>query len=147
MRQALAPLSAAVCIPVAVAVALVAGADWAPAAAGAALGLLYSLLELAATLLGSRGSFNRALAAGLGGMAVRMIVVLGALAAIGLTTTRQQTLVAILAFVGTFTVAFAVHMSVLPSLDGGGPTAPRRGGGSSDTGGDAPPRTRRSVRT
>jgi len=145
MRGALAPLSAAVCIPVAVAVAVVAGADWALAAAGAALGLLYSLLELAATLLGSRGSFNRALAAGLGGMAVRMIVVLGALAAIGLTTSRQQTLVAILAFVGTFTVAFAVHMSVLPSLDAPGSQRPPGTGGGKD--GGSPTRTRRSLRT
>jgi len=54
---------------------------WA-AALGAALVVVYWLLELLAARLGARGSFANALAVGLGGMVARMVVVLGALAAI-----------------------------------------------------------------
>jgi len=123
MRLALAPLSAAVCVPIAALVAWLLGADIAMAAVGAGLGLLYALLELGTHLLAVRGSFGRSIAVGVGGMAVRMLVILAALAVVGLLTTREQTLAAILAFVGTFTVSLAVRLAVTPSTLHGGSDA------------------------
>ena len=50
---------------------------------GAALVVVYWLLELLSARLGARGSFSNALAVGLGGMVVRFAVVVGALVAVG----------------------------------------------------------------
>lgn len=146
MKQALAPLSAAVCIPIAAFVASLLDADIVLAAVGAALGLLYSLLELGTLLLAARGSFNRSIALGVGGMMLRLLVMLVALAVIGLLTTREQTLAAVIGFVGAFTVSFVVRMAVTPALLGqspegrgtrrpvaGGPLLPQRSGRSGRT--------------
>lgn len=140
MKQALAPLSAAACVPVAALVTWSLGADVALAAVGAALGLLYSLLELGTLLLASRGSFGRSVAVGVGGMVLRLLIMLAALAAIGLLTTREQTLAAVLGFIAAFTVSFVVRMVVTPALlrqapagagaerPAAGPLLPQRGG-------------------
>jgi hypothetical protein len=55
---------------------------WA-AVLGAALVVVYWVLELQSARLGARGSFSNALAVGLGGMVVRFTVVVGVLVAVG----------------------------------------------------------------
>ena len=114
VKQVWAPAAAAVCIPVAVVTAYLLDRSLWLAALGAGLVLVYWLLEMVALRLGSRGTFNRAIAVGIGGMLTRMIVVLGALAIVGLLTTRPDTLTCIAAFIGTFTVYFVVRLSVMP---------------------------------
>ena len=116
MRRLLAPLSAVLCVPIAAVVASALGADVVFAAVGAGLGFLYAALDLGTTLLAARSSFNRSLVVGVGGMALRLIVVLVALAVIGLLTDREQMLAAVMGFVGTFTVSLAVRLAVTPSL-------------------------------
>ncbi|MBM3146308.1 MAG: hypothetical protein FJ000_00265 [Actinobacteria bacterium] len=113
MKQALAPLSAAVCIPIAGLVAFALGPDWWWAAAGAGLACVYASIEAAVTVLGSRLPVQRAAIIGIGGVVLRMAVVLGALFAIGLGTTREQTLAAIVAFISVFTVALAVRLAMV----------------------------------
>jgi len=130
VRLALAPLSAAVCVPLAALIAWLLGADVPMAAVGAGLGLVYALLEVGTHVLATRGSFNRSVAVGVGGMAVRMLVILAALAVIGLVTTREQTLAAIVAFVGTFTVSLAVRLATTPSLLHGGSDPSGRAAGA-----------------
>lgn len=109
MKQAWAPLSAGACIPVAALIAWLLDADVAFAAVGASLGLVYSLLELVTLLVAAKGSLNRSIALGVGGMMARLFVMLGALTLIGLWTGREQMLAVVLGFLAAFTVSFAVR--------------------------------------
>lgn len=132
VKQALAPLSAAVCIPIAAVVAWALDGSVALAIAGAALACAFASIEAGCAALGSRTSVQVAVALGVGGVVLRMAIVLGALFAIGLATTREQTLAAIVAFIGTFTVALAVRLVVAAQGAGGG-AAGRASGSAAGT--------------
>jgi len=101
----------AVCIPLAAVVALAAGGSWWAAALGAALGLVYWGLDRAAEAIGRRGSMGRAVAVSIGGVIVRLTVVGGALAAVGLLA-RPQFLTCVLTFMALFTVLLTARIGV-----------------------------------
>jgi hypothetical protein len=145
VKQALAPLCAAICVPIAAVVAYFLDADVLLAALGAGLVLVYAALEYGAAWLGQRGSFNQAIGVGVGGMMLRMIVVLGALAVVGWQTSKADTLTCIAAFIGTFTIYFIVRLTVMPFQlkTGPQPPAPGRDGGGRDGRGEGPDETMR----
>ena len=125
MRQALPPALALACVPAAALVAhLLDGSTWL-AALGAALVLIYWALDWGVARLGMRGSFSQAIGVGLGGMLLRLVVVLGALALVGSLTSREETLACVAGFLGTFTVYFVARLAVMPfQLTPGGGSAP-----------------------
>jgi len=82
--------------------ALAGGSVWA-AACGAAVVVGVWGLERLVAHLGAGGSFGRGVAVGLAGMAARVALAVGALAAIGIAA-RAEFLDAALAFIVTYTV-------------------------------------------
>lgn len=80
---------------------------------GAALVAAYWGLEALFTRLGQAGSFGHGLLVGLGGMVVRLAVVVGGLLCVGLLAPRQFFLACVLSFVGLFTLTLVVHLSLL----------------------------------
>jgi hypothetical protein len=99
-------------------VALLAGASAATALAGGLLVVVYWLIELLAARVGSAGSFGRSIAVGLGGMAVRLGVVVGGLVVIGLVD-RSGFLAAVLSFVVVYTIYLGARLWRHPALRAG----------------------------
>jgi hypothetical protein len=124
-------------------VAYALDADVLLAALGAGLVLVYAALEYGAAWLGQRGSFNQAIGVGVGGMILRMVVVLGVLAVVGWQTSKADTLACIAAFIGTFTVYFVVRLTVMPFQlkTGPQPPAPGRDGAGRGGRGEGPDET------
>jgi hypothetical protein len=109
VRRLTIPLVLVVCMPVAAALAFAAGGSAPLAAAGAALVLLHWGLEQVFTAAGYRGSASRAVAAGVGGLMVRFVVVGGLLVLIGVLH-RQGYIACVLAFVGVFTLGLSLRV-------------------------------------
>jgi hypothetical protein len=103
LRRLTIPLALTVSIPLSAAVAAVAGGSAPMAAAGAGLALLFWLLDEAAVALGRRGDVRQAVAAGVGGVVVRYVVVGGLLVVAGLLD-RGGFLSCVLTFMALFTV-------------------------------------------
>jgi hypothetical protein len=97
------------CIPLAAVVALAVGASWWAAALGAALVLVYWGLDRVLSAVGQRGSMQRAIAVSVGGVAVRLTVVGGALAAVGLLA-RPQFASCVIAFLAVFTALLSMRI-------------------------------------
>jgi hypothetical protein len=109
LRRLTIPLALIVSIPLAAAVAGAAGGSAPMAAAGAGLALLFWLLEEAATALGRRGDARQAVAASVGGVFIRYIVIGGLLVVAGLLD-RDGFLSCILTFMALFTVLLAARI-------------------------------------
>jgi hypothetical protein len=92
---------------------------WA-AAAGAALALVYWALEALSWRSASRGTFNHAVAAAVGGAAVRMAVALVCLVLVGVFARTAFAAAAL-----SFLVAFTLYMSVRIFTFAGEPAATR----------------------
>jgi hypothetical protein len=100
------------------AVALLVSGDVAAALAGGLLVVVYWLVELVAARVGRHGSFGRAIAVGLGGMVVRIAVVVGGLVVIGLVD-RSGFIDAALSFVVVYTIYLGVRLWRHPALGPG----------------------------
>jgi len=109
LRRLTIPLALIVCIPLSAAVAVAAGGSAPMAAAGAGLALLFWLLDEAAIALGRRGGAHQAVAASVGGVVVRYIVIGGLLVAAGLLD-RGGFLSCVLTFMALFTVLLATRI-------------------------------------
>ena len=96
-------------IPLAAVVAGAAGGSAPMAAAGAGLALLFWVLDEAATALGRRGDVRQAVAASVGGVMVRYLVVGGLLVVAGLID-RDGFLSCVLTFMALFTVLLVVRI-------------------------------------
>lgn len=96
-------------------VALLAGRNVATALAGALLVVVYWLVELLAARAGREGSFHRAIAVGLGGMVVRLTIVVGGLVVIGLVE-RAGFIEAALSFVVVYTIYLGARLWRHPAL-------------------------------
>jgi hypothetical protein len=88
------------------------------ALAGGLLVVVYWLIELLAARVGRDGSFGRAIAVGLGGMAVRLGVVVAGLVAVGLVD-RSGFMEATLSFVVVYTVYLGARLWRHPALGQG----------------------------
>lgn len=119
LRRLTIPLALTISIPLSAAVAAVAGGSAPMAAAGAGLALLFWLLDEAAVALGHRGDVRQAVAAGVGGVVVRYIVVGGLLVVAGLLDPGGF-LSCVLTFMALFTVLLVAKI-------GRGATAALRG--------------------
>lgn len=102
-RRLTISLALTVSIPLAATLAVVAGGSGPMAAAGAGLALLFWVLEEVATAVGRRGGVRQAVAASVGGVVVRYIVVGGLLIAAGLID-RDGFLSCALTFMALFTL-------------------------------------------
>jgi hypothetical protein len=109
LRRLTIPLALTVSIPLAAAVAFAAGGSAPMAAVGAGLALLFWLLDEAASAVGRRGSARQAVAAGVGGVVIRYIVVGGLLVAAGLLD-RGGFISCVLTFTALFTALLAVKI-------------------------------------
>jgi hypothetical protein len=109
LRKLTIPLALTVSIPLAAVLAVVAGGSAPMAAAGAGLALLFWILEEAATAIGRRGGVRQAVAASVGGVVVRYIVVGGLLVAAGLLD-RGGFLSCVLTFMALFTLLLAARI-------------------------------------
>jgi hypothetical protein len=109
LRRLTIPLALTVSIPLSAAVAAVAGGSAPMAAAGAGLALLFWLLDEAAVALGRRGDVRQAVAAGVGGVVVRYVVVGGLLVVAGLLD-RGGFLSCVLTFMALFTVLLSAKI-------------------------------------
>ncbi len=104
-----------VCVVIAAAAILTAALGrpvWA-ACLGAGLVLVYWGLEVLAWRRAERTSFNGAVAVALGGAALRLVAVLGALVAVGLLA-RPAFATAALSFLAAFTVYAALRLFLYP---------------------------------
>lgn len=96
-------------------VALLVGGNAATALAGGLLVVVYWLVELLAARVGGAGSFSRAIAVGLGGMVLRLAVVVGGLVVIGLVD-RSGFIDAALSFVVVYTIYLGARLWRHPAL-------------------------------
>lgn len=99
-------------------VALVMSRNAVTALIGGLLVVVYWLIELVAARAGRDGSFARAMAVGVGGMAVRLGVVLAGLIVIGLID-RPGFIEAALSFVVVYTVYLGARLWRHPALGQG----------------------------
>jgi hypothetical protein len=99
-------------------VALVMSRNAVTALIGGLLVVVYWLIELVAARAGHDGSFARAMAVGVGGMAVRLGVVLAGLIVIGLVD-RPGFIEAALSFVVVYTVYLGARLWRHPALGQG----------------------------
>lgn len=99
-------------------VALVMSRNAVTALIGGLLVVVYWLIELVAARAGRDGSFARAMAVGVGGMAVRLGVVLAGLIVIGLVD-RPGFIEAALSFVVVYTVYLGARLWRHPALGQG----------------------------
>jgi hypothetical protein len=99
-------------------VALVMSRNAVTALIGGLLVVVYWLIELVAARAGRDGSFARAMAVGVGGMAVRLGVVLAGLIVIGLVD-RSGFIEAALSFVVVYTVYLGERLWRHPALGQG----------------------------
>jgi hypothetical protein len=102
------------------AIALVAGRNAATALAGALLVVAYWLVERLAARVGRDGPFGRAIAVGLGGMVVRLAIVVGGLVVIGLID-RAGFVEAAFSFVAVYTIYLGARLWRHPALGPGRP--------------------------
>lgn len=117
-RQVVAPLALG---GVAVAATLVAAATGRPAwaaALGAGLALLYWGLEYLGWRRAREATFNGAVAVALGGMMLRLAVVLGVLIVVGVLA-RDAFATAALSFLAGFTVYTGLRLFLYAGDDGG----------------------------
>jgi len=105
------------CTAISAGVAVAVSADPLFAVLGSLLVVAYWLLELLTLRLAEQGSFSNALVAALGGMVLRMGLVVGALILIGVLA-REEFATAALAFLGTFTVYIFLRLYIQASGDG-----------------------------
>ena len=105
------------CTAISAGVAVAVSADPFFAVLGSLLVVAYWLLELLTLRLAEQGSFSNALVAALGGMVLRMGLVVGALILIGVLA-REEFATAALAFLGTFTVYIFLRLYIQASGDG-----------------------------
>jgi hypothetical protein len=110
-RQLIAIIAVACVAAAATLVALAFGQDAAMAAAGGGLAVAYAALDMLFVRLAASGSFSHALVVGLGGMAVRIVVVLAGLVAVGVAD-REAFAECSLAFLAGFTVFLALRATV-----------------------------------
>ncbi len=101
-------------------VALVAGRNAATALAGALLVVAYWAVERLAARVGRDGPFGRAIAVGLGGMVVRLALVVGGLVVIGLID-RAGFVEAAFSFVAVYTIYLGARLWRHPALGPGRP--------------------------
>jgi hypothetical protein len=109
LSRLMIPAGLGVCIPLAAAVALAAGGSPPMAAAGAGLVLLFWALDEAAAAVGRRGGVRQAVAASVGGVIVRYVVIGALLVAAGLLN-RGGFLSCVLTFMALFTILLAVRI-------------------------------------
>lgn len=109
----------AVAVVACVAVAALAGGTVWSAAVGSLLVVVYWLLERLFARLGAKGSFGHGMAVGVGGMAVRLALVVGVLVAIGVTA-RDAFASAALAFLATYTVYMFARLWHHPAVPADG---------------------------
>ncbi len=115
------------------AVAAIAGRDVVAALAGALLVVAYWAIERFAARVGSRGSFGWAMAVGLGGMVLRLAIVVGGLVVVGVVD-RPGFLDAVVSFVAVYTVYLVVKLWRYPVVSAeraAGSLPDSRHGGSS----------------
>ena len=101
-------------------IALVAGRNPATALAGALLVVAYWAVERLAARVGRDGPFGRAIAVGLGGMVVRLALVVGGLVVIGLID-RASFIEAAFSFVAVYTIYLGARLWRHPALGPGRP--------------------------
>jgi hypothetical protein len=99
------------CVPLAAVSAVLLGASWWAAALGAALVLVYWGLDRAFAAIGQRGSMQRAVAVSMVGVVVRLTVVGGALAVVGLLA-RPEFVTCVLTFLAVFTALLTLRIGV-----------------------------------
>jgi hypothetical protein len=99
-------------------VALIVSRNAVTALVGGLLVVVYWLIELLAARVGREGSFGRGMAVGLGGMAVRLGVVVGGLVVVGLVD-RSGFMEATLSFVVVYTVYLGARLWRHPALGHG----------------------------
>jgi hypothetical protein len=111
-RQAVVPVVLAVAVPLAAVVALVVGHSPLMAAVGAVLVIVYWLLQRWFTKVGMRGSVIQSAAVAVGGVAVRMMLVIIVLVAIALTD-RTGFLTAAITFLSVFALYYVVNYALV----------------------------------
>jgi hypothetical protein len=111
-RQAVVPIVLAAAVPLAVVVALAFGHSPVMAAVGAALVIVYWLLQRWFTKIGMRGSVIQSAAVAVGGVAVRMMLVIIVLVAIALTD-RTGFLTAAITFLSVFALYYVVNYALV----------------------------------
>jgi hypothetical protein len=110
-RERVVPVVLVGAVPLAALVALSIGRSTALAAAGAALVLVYWLLQTWFERIGMTGSIARMTAAAVGGVAVRYLFVIAALVVIALVD-RPHFLAAAASFLAVFTVYYVVKFAL-----------------------------------
>ena len=110
-RERVVPVVLAGAVPVAALVALALGHSALLAAAGAALVIVYWLLQVWFERIGMKGSIARMAAAAVGGVALRYIVVVAALVAIALAD-RAHFLAAAASFLLVFTLYYVIKFAL-----------------------------------
>ena len=114
-------------------VAALAGRDVVTALIGALLVVVYWAIERLAVRVGARGSFQWAMAVAVGGMVLRLTIVVGGLVAVGLVD-RSGFIEAVVSFVVVYTVYLGVRLWRYPVVGVGrstGQVPSRHHGGSS----------------
>ena len=111
-RQAVVPVVLAVAVPLAALVALAAGHSPFMAAVGAALVVVYWLLQRWFTKVGMQGSVIQSAAVAVGGVAVRMMLVIIVLVSIALAD-RTGFLTAAITFLSVFALYYVVNYALV----------------------------------
>jgi hypothetical protein len=125
-RQHMAPLALGVAVVACVVVAAATGRPVWAAALGAGLVLAYWGLEVLSWRRGeASGSFGAAMGVALGGMMLRLAVVLSVLAAVGLLAGKAAFTTAAVAFLAAFTLYLPLRFVVYSALRGPGQTGAR----------------------
>ena len=112
-------------------VAALAGRDVVTALFGALLVVAYWVVERLAARVGTKGAFQWAMAVGVGGMVLRLTVVIGGLVIVALVD-RPGFIEAVVSFVVVYTVYLGVRLWRYPVLSAGRPAGHLPGGRHGD---------------